>query len=134
MKLIAKYSCGIVAAMAVASLTLTAFADHHEEGDKKNPKDTHDVMEWGHKGKDSIAARVKDGKGTAEEIDLLVVYYNVMAKSKPPEGDMDSWKTKTQALVKTINNVKAKKPNAVAEYKEALNCKACHKLHKPKDD
>lgn len=134
MKRITKYFSSIVAAMAVTGLTLTAFADHHEEGDKKNPKDTHDVMEWGHEGKDSIAARVKGGNGTPEEIDLLVIYYKVMAKSKPPEGDMASWKKKTSALVKSIGDLQAEKPNALAEYKDAVNCKACHKLHKPKDD
>lgn len=121
-------------AVAVAGLSLTVLAEDQKPVDKKKPADIHDVMEWSHKGKDSIVAHVRDGKGTDEEIELLVIYYNFMTNAKPPEGDMESWKAKTTALVNSINKVKKKDVNALAEYKEAVNCKACHEVHKPKDE
>ena len=125
---------GLAFAAAVSGLSLSVIAEDEKPVDKKKPADIHDVMEWSHKGKDSIVSRVRDGKGTAEEIDLLVIYYDFMAKAKPPEGDMESWKAKTGALVKAIGKVQKKEANAVAEYKEAVNCKACHSVHKPKDE
>lgn len=134
MKRIQKICYGWATGLVLSGLTLTVLADHHEEVDPKKPKDISDVMESTHKGRDSIVAHVRDGKGTPEEISLLVLQYDFLAKTKPPRGEMDSWKKKTTALAKSIKDVQMKKPNAVAEYKEAVNCKACHDLHKPKDD
>ncbi len=134
MKLTKSILAGLAFAVAVTGLSLTVFADEDKPVDKKKPADIHDVMEWSHKGKESIASHVKDGKGTDEEIEMLVIYYNFMAKQKPPEGDMDSWKSKTDALVKAINKVQKKDASGVAEFKEAVNCKACHNVHKPKDE
>ena len=134
MKHINNLTGAFVTALLVSGLTLSVVADHHEEKkDPKKPKTIEDVMETTHKGRDSIVSHVRDGKGTPEEIALLVTQYNFLAKQKPPEGDADSWKKKTVALIKTIKDVQQKKPNAVAAYKEAVNCKACHEVHKPKD-
>ena len=134
MKLTKTFLAVTAISLATAGLSLTVFAADDKPVDKKHPTEIEEVMDWSHKGKDSIVAHVKDGKGTDEEIALLVIHYNFLAKAKPPEGDMASWKAKTGALVKAINKVQKKEAGAVAEYSEAVNCKACHNVHKPKDE
>jgi hypothetical protein len=132
-----KITLGAVAAVLISGLPLTATADHHggeKKKDIRKPKDVHDVMEMSHEGKKSIVARVRDGKGSKEDLEILVIHYGVMAKSEPPRGKMDSWKKKTKELNRTIKNLQTGKANSLAEFKEASNCKACHNLHKPKDD
>lgn len=105
-----------------------------EDVTKKEPKDIHDVMEWAHKGKESMAAKVRDGKGTPDEINTLLRFYKFMATQKPPQGDEAGWKTKTAALVAAAEKLKKGDAGATEAYKTAVNCKACHDAHKPKDE
>jgi cytochrome c1 len=102
-----------------------------EDLSKKEPKAIKDVMEWTHKGRESLVAKVRDGKGTAEEIDLLVRYYKFMATQKPPQGDEAGWKAKTAALVAAAEKLKQQESGAADLYKTAVNCKACHDAHRP---
>ena len=95
-----------------------------EDLSKKEPKDIHDVMEWSHKGRESMAAKVRDGKGTPDEINTLLRFYKFMAAQKPPQGDDASWKEKTEALLK------AAKADDGKALKKAANCANCHKEHK----
>ena len=137
MKLTHQLISGFLATALVCGLSFTALADHHggkKEKDIRKPKDAHDVMEMSHEGKKSIVNRVRDGQGSKEDIEILVIHYGVLAKSEPPRGEMDSWKKKTKELNRTIKNLQSGKANALAEFKEASNCKACHNVHKPKKD
>jgi hypothetical protein len=47
-----------------------------------------------------------------------------MLKSKPPKGDEKDWKTKVEALVKSV------KDDDKEAYKKAVMCGACHGAHK----
>lgn len=123
-----------MALFAAASLTVNAGLLMAAEGEQKTPKDIHDVMEWAHKGRESTAAKVRDGKGTPDEVDTLLRFYKFMATQKPPQGEEASWKEKTSALVAAAEKLKKKEPDAVETYKKAVNCKACHDVHKPADE
>ncbi len=105
-----------------------------EDLTKKEPKDIHDVMEWAHKGKESVAAKVRDGKGTPDEINTLLRFYKFMATQKPELGDDASWQAKTAALVAAAEKLKKGDAGAAEAFKTAVNCKACHDAHKPKDE
>ncbi len=118
------------ALLAGSLATLTAADDVS----KQEPKDIHDVMEWTHKGKESMAAKVKEGKGTKDEIATLLRFYKFMATQKPELGDAASWKEKTAALVAAAEKLQKGDADAVESYKKAVNCKACHEVHKPKDE
>ncbi|HAV63701.1 MAG TPA: hypothetical protein DCY13_15210 [Verrucomicrobiales bacterium] len=132
-----KHTRQVIALLAGATLAagtaMVAVADHHG-GEKKNPKDIHDVMEWTHKGRESMVAKVRDGNGTAAEIETLLRYYKFMATQKPPQGDEAAWKERTAALVAATEKLAKKSPDAIENYKKAVNCKACHDVHKPKDE
>jgi hypothetical protein len=79
-------------------------------------------------------SRVRDGKGTQDEIATLLRFYKFMAKQTPPEGSATDWKAKTDSLVAAVEKLQKGDAGAPEEYKKALNCKACHDSHKPKDE
>ena len=57
---------------------------------------------------------------------VLAKYATWLAAYKPPKGDAESWKKKTAAIAAAI------KANDQAALKKAVNCKACHVVHKKK--
>jgi len=124
-----KSICLIAAAAALALPSSIILKTHAVEAQK--PENTKEVMKLAHKGEDSISKRVSQGKGTNEEIKLLLSYYKVMEKDEPPRGSKESWHEKTTALVKAAESLSRHEPGAVQKYKEAVNCKACHSEHKP---
>ncbi len=89
-----------------------------------------DVMAL-HKGKESMFAKISDGKGSADEIKNLVAAYEALGGFKPPMGDEKSWKDKTAALLAAAKDLSDKKDGAAAALKKAGDCKACHSVHKP---
>lgn len=91
---------------------------------------TEEVMKALHKGKESLGKKVSDGHGTKEDFKKLLEYYPSLPLNEPPKGDLASWKTKTAALLKATRALDKGTPGALDQYKEAVNCKACHSVHK----
>jgi cytochrome c556 len=116
--------------LAAASLLL-ATAASVQTAEAQPKYTTKQVMKTLHKGQDNIAKHVTQGQGTAEEIAKLVEYYQSLPLNKAPKGDSASWEAKTMALLKAAEALKAGQPGALAGYKQAVNCKACHSMHKP---
>ena len=111
-------------------LLATALASRAAQKPKYTVKD---VMKAVHKGEDNIGKRVVKGEASKEDIAKMVEYYQSLPLNDPPRGDKADWDKRTAALLKAAEDVKSGKPGAVAEYKEAANCKACHTEHKPAD-
>ena len=100
--------------------------------DAAKPKFTiKEAMKQGHEGKTSLSKKVSDGMGTKEDFSKLLEYYKSMALQSPPKGELASWKEKTSALVMATEGLVAGKDGALAAYKTAVDCKACHTLHRP---
>lgn len=100
--------------------------------DKKDP--IKEVMKTCHKapkGEDPICKRAVDGKASADEIKKLVAGYKELCAAKPPKGDEASWKAKTGKLLAAAEALQKNEAGAAAKYKDAVNCKACHEVHKP---
>ncbi len=97
----------------------------------KPTKTVEQVMEEGFEGKESLNARVTKGQGTPAEIAHLAELVAQLALNKPPAGDLASWTEKTVALNKAAADLVAGKPGAMDAFKAAVNCKACHSVHKP---
>ena len=90
-------------------------------GDKKNKVDP-------------LCKVVATGKGTHETADQLLQLCKELAAAKPPKGDDADWKTRTDALVAAAEQLdKGDKPSkeAIAAFKSANDCKACHTEHRP---
>lgn len=119
-----------VAVLGVAALTFST--PRTEAADKKKAKySVEEIMEAINKGQDNICKRVGAGTASKEDIAKLVEYYAELPHNKPPKGDQKSWDEKTAALVKAVNGIKSGAPDAAAKFKEAVNCKACHSVHRP---
>lgn len=83
------------------------------------------------KGTDPVCKKATDGKASPEELKKLVAAYKTLATAKPPKGDDASWKEKTGKLLAATESLQKGETGAVAKYKDAVNCKACHSVHKP---
>ncbi len=83
------------------------------------------------KGIDTVVKKAQDGNATKKELEGLVDAYKIMAKEKPPKGDDASWKEKSGKLLAATISLRKGDANAAAQFKEAVNCKACHSVHKP---
>jgi len=83
------------------------------------------------KGVDPICKKASDGKASPTELKNMVAAYRTMAKAKPPKGDDTSWKEKCDKLLVGAEALASGAPDGLAKYKEAVNCKACHSVHKP---
>lgn len=114
----------IIAALVAVGFAFTASADDAHELIEK-------AMKEGHKGKTSIVAKIKDGSASKEEIKKLHDWYVAMSKVKPPRGEVGSWKKKTTRIAQITGKLVKGDEKAKAAFGKAINCKACHNLHKP---
>jgi len=92
------------------------------------------AMKYAHKapkGEKKIGEKIIEGTATDDEVKKTLELYKAAAVAKPPKGDEAAYKEKFAKLVVATEDVVAKKPGAAAEYKAAVNCKACHSEHKP---
>jgi hypothetical protein len=118
----------IVGIGVAASLLAGVVSVRAEEKPKYTVKE---VMKALHKGDDAIAKKVTKGEGTHEDFAKLVEYYKSLPLNEAPKGDAASWKEKTTALLKAAQALHEGKAGALEQYKAAVNCKACHSVHKP---
>lgn len=114
----------------LACLTMGVAAAFFTQAAEKPKYTTEEVMKTLHKGKESLGKKVSDGNGTKEDFKKLLEYYPSLILNEPSKGDAASWKTKTTALLKATQALDKGTPGALDQFKEAVNCKACHSVHK----
>ena len=91
-----------------------------------------DMMKKSMKGETSLYKQVSLGKASDADAQKLLDYVKILPAETPSKGEKASWDEKTAALVKAVEDVVAKKPNALLALQKAGNCKACHSEHKGK--
>jgi hypothetical protein len=126
MRLLFALTCVALAVAMVAGEGNTSAAQ------QDGPKYTiPEVMKKAHQGKMALLKKVTSGKASDAECKDLLEMYQALAKNKPPQGDAESWKKKTDALVEGAKlYVDGKKDDAVTKLNGASNCAGCHKVHK----
>jgi len=82
------------------------------------------------KGGDMLLAKATGKEATAEDKEKFLECVKNLTEAKPPKGSEESWKKKTDAIVKAATNLKEGKEGANKEVRKATNCKACHDEHK----
>jgi hypothetical protein len=115
----------ILTTATVAVLASIAFADDNDPIEA--------AMKYAHKapkGEKKVSDRIIDGTASDDEVKKTLELYKAAAVAKPPKGDEAAYKEKFAKLLTATEAVAAKKEGAAATYKEAVNCKACHKDHK----
>ena len=90
-----------------------------------------EVMKAVFKGEDSTGKKISQGKATQADYDKLVEYVSALPLNDAPQGDPVGWKQKTTALLTAANALKDGKPGALAQYTQAANCQACHRVYRP---
>ena len=96
--------------------------------------DFEEIMYKGHKGKESLLAKVLGKTATPEEVAKLIEYYEALAQHAPPKGDTESWKQKTGALLQASRAAKdTASDENLALLKAVSDCKACHAAHQPEE-
>lgn len=91
------------------------------------------AMQFAHKapkGEKKLNEKVVEGTASEDDIKKSLELYKAMVDTKPPKGEQDAYKEKVAKLITATEEVIAKKPEAIAHYKDAVNCKACHSEHK----
>lgn len=90
-----------------------------------------DSMKKYHKGETALTTKVKNGEATPAEVADLLKSYEALAGAKPPKGTPASWDEKTKAVIESLKTLE-KDPKNVSAFKQAINCKACHEVHRSK--
>jgi hypothetical protein len=118
----------VLAALAVAAVsgfTVVATAA------KADALEIGEIMEKAHTPPaKSLFKTVVTGKANQEQKEELLKLYSDLPKNKPPKGSEEDWKKRTDAIVTAAKAVVENKPNCLNQLKTAVNCKACHDLHK----
>ena len=114
------------AAVVGFSAKITLAADDHEVIEHAM-KTFHKAPE----GTDPTCKKIINGTASDTDLADIIKAYQAMCGSKPPKGEVGPWQEKCKALVAAVKSIQAKDATGVATYKAAVNCKACHKDHKP---
>ena len=115
----------------VTALTVTVLAASLALAEETNA--IKEAMKYAHKapqGEKKINEKIVEGTATDMEVAKTLTLYKAIGDTKPPKGDPAAFKDKMAKLIAATEEVVAKKPDAAAHYKEAVNCKACHSEHK----
>lgn len=124
------FRTSIIAVIFIAS-NLALLADEERSGEIT----IHSIMEDTHEGKHSLANKAKRGEANEKEMHELIAVYKALFTLEPPRGSKNSWKKKTGKVYKEATRLqKAKDLENTSRLSKALDCKSCHKAHKPKDD
>lgn len=88
-----------------------------------------EAMKFAHKapkGEKKLSEKIADGSASPDDVKKALDLYKKMADANPPKGDSAAFKVKVSKLVAATEELVENKPEGVAHYKEAVNCKACH--------
>src|SRR6185436_4924165 len=88
-----------------------------------------DVMKKAHtppeKGKPTLLAKATGAKATDEDKKMLLELYENLGKNKPPKGDEDEWKKRTDEIVAAAKALVEGGKGAAGKLTKATNCAAC---------
>lgn len=121
----ARYSLAVLALVSLFAASSVAFQPEAA----RTKKSIKEVMEIGHK--DGLLKKVLDKEASKEEKDQLLDLYIDLLETEPPMGEQSSWIMLAGRSVVAASKVAVGREGAEEELKEATNCAACHRVHKP---
>ncbi len=90
-----------------------------------------EIMEEGFKGRASMAARLSENMGTEADKMRMAYLTQQLALNTPPKGEVDHWVQKTSELNRAAVALESNRPEGLALWRAASDCKQCHSTHKP---
>jgi hypothetical protein len=119
---------------SVALLSAFVLATFGLSADDTKPKYTiEEIMKKTHQ-KPNLAKKLMMGQLTDAEKTTLIENYEELGKNKPPKGDAADWAKRTSDLLAAAKAAVNGGPEDRAAFKKAVNCTACHNLHKTSED
>jgi hypothetical protein len=99
---------------------------------------TKQVMDLAHKdnketGELALYSKLKKSTDPDEQKKIgaqLVELYTAMGQNKPPKGDADDWKKRSDAVVAAAKDVADGKDGGIDALKKANDCMGCHMAHR----
>ena len=124
-----------IGAGVVAILVLISGGALFAQQQKKNPppgsaRPVKAIMEKTHKEKGALVFLVRDAESTDADNKKLLEVYQQLNMLKPPTGDEKGWKNRTENVIKALQELIDKKPNAVEKVRQVTDCKGCHDAHR----
>ncbi len=113
-------------ALALFCVLVTNAASVPSVGEDKKPKYTVKQVMKAHK--KGLHKKVISGRASEEEVKALVEYYTALAANPSPSDNKGDWKKRTGTILKIVKTAKAGKKTP--GLGKAINCKACHSIHK----
>lgn len=111
---------GIAAGFALIALS-GSVGNNAAQGTAR--RSTKEIMNVAMKG--GLVQRVTKGTASPAERALLVELFTDLAANTPPQGDANSWRARTGALLAAA---RSNDPRALAAVSD---CKSCHAVHRP---
>lgn len=90
-----------------------------------------EIMDEGFKGRTSMASRLSENMGTEADKMRMAYLTQQLALNAPPKGDVDHWVKKTSELNRAAVALESNRPEGLALWRAASDCKQCHSIHKP---
>lgn len=112
----------LIVCTAILATVAFALAAEDDNPIKQAMKFAHDAP----KGTPKLSEKIIDGTAPEADIKKALQLYQAMADTKPPKGDPAAFKAKVAKLIAATEEVIAKNPAGLADYKAAVNCKECH--------
>ena len=124
----------VCAALAALGLSLVGVKMSLAADKPEKDSDIQVIMKKAFKGsktKPSLVKKAQDGQATPEELKSLLEYTHQLQKAKPPQGEAKDWDDRNTATVAAVELLVKGDAAGGSALKAAVNCKECHKLHKP---
>jgi hypothetical protein len=117
--------------VASACVYLLAAVRGQEDAPKYTIKE---VMTKAHGKKNNLVKKLAQGTATDEDKRNLIEYYEALTKNEPPRGELKDWKERTEELLAAARVAVKGDKNDFPRLRKAVDCDACHNVHKPSDN
>jgi len=121
---------GVVALLVLLSGGSLVAQQQKKKPDPAGARPVKAIMEKTHKEKGALIFLVRDAESTDADNKALLEVYKQLNMLKPPTGDEKGWKNRTDTVIKALQDLIDKKPNAVERVRSVTDCKGCHDAHR----
>jgi len=125
-----RLGAGVVAIFILISGGTLAAQQQKKKHEPAGARPVKAIMEKTHKEKGALIFLVRDAESTDADNKALLEVYKQLNMLKPPTGDEKGWKNRTDNVIKALQDLIDKKPNAVEKVRSVTDCKGCHDAHR----
>ena len=125
-----RLGAGVVTILALISGGSLVAQQSKKKPEPLSARPVKTIMEKTHKEKGALIFLVRDAESTDADNKALLEVYKQLATLKPPTGDAKGWANRIDNVIKALQDLIDKKPNAVEKVRGVTDCKGCHDAHR----